>query len=145
MAGKEEKEIALAIPRDPVTGLIMIGVLSMAAKLNGFGIIQSEYSFAGGLIDPEDENAEAAAVREAYEESGVLTSAVIYLGQRRRPDVKKVVHYVLCEPVLRVDTSQVIHTQPGEDIESFIWVPKDFILTQVPNLYQGVADYLKNH
>jgi 8-oxo-dGTP pyrophosphatase MutT (NUDIX family) len=45
------------------------------------GSHKGQVSFPGGMMEPEDESAEAAACREAYEEIGVLPEDVQVLGR----------------------------------------------------------------
>ena len=44
------------------------------------------YRFPGGFVSPEDENTEAAALRELYEETGMKASEATYVGNYKIPD-----------------------------------------------------------
>lgn len=138
------QEIALGIVHHRPSGLILIGAVSDKALGNGFHPV-GPLSFAGGGIEAGEWPSQTAE-REVLEETGLVVRAIHYLGSRRREDVSRTVHYVVCVPVLAIDTSRIIvPPQAGEDIKSFSWVAPLYLLNSIPNLYPGVVEYLSTY
>ncbi|HEY0217962.1 MAG TPA: CoA pyrophosphatase, partial [Cellulomonas sp.] len=78
-----------------------------------------QVSFPGGGIDPEDAGPEAAALREAVEETGVDPAGVRVLGTL--PPLPVAVSRNLVTPVLAwwTDPSEVAATDPAETVDVF--------------------------
>ncbi len=79
----------LAIPRDLIPAAVLIACLYRHEALHivltkrsaSLAKHPGQISFPGGRIDPDDSSAAAAAVREAWEEIGLLPTQTTLLGQ----------------------------------------------------------------
>lgn len=92
----------------------------------------------GGKIEP-GESPEAAAVREALEETGLTVEARQLLGERVHPDTGAHLVYVACDVV--AGTARV--ADPGE-MEAVEWVPVGELAAFVPGGFHGpVQRYLE--
>ncbi len=63
-----------------------VAIIDKTTILLGRKAYQTLYRFVGGFVDPSDENIEAAALREAAEETGLQLGAVQYVGTARIND-----------------------------------------------------------
>lgn len=115
---------------------VLIGKLK-AEKIKDFGGI--EYVFPGGKVE-ENENLEAAALREVEEETGLKVKVVNLIGERVHPKTQKQIYYFHCEYIGGdSDTSSILN----DDIEELIWIDKDNIVKYMPTLFVQVESYLK--
>lgn len=77
------------------------------------------WAFPGGRLK-DGETPEAAAVREAAEETGLTVEAVRTLGSRRHPATGVLLHYVACA-VLSGEPS----ARPGSGLTEVAWMTAD--------------------
>lgn len=95
------------------------------------------WAFPGGKIE-QGETAEAAAVREALEETGLAVEPTRLLGSRVHPDTGRPIAYIACTA-----TAGEAHTAAPEEVAEVAWLTLDDIPRLVPNgLYGPVQDYL---
>jgi 8-oxo-dGTP diphosphatase len=95
------------------------------------------WQFPAGAIEA-GESAEAAAVRETAEETGLTVEAVKLLGERVHPKSGRAMSYTACEPV-----SGEAHVADGDELDAVAWVRHAEIPTYVPyGLFEPVQDYL---
>ncbi len=81
-----------------------------------------QVSFPGGRIDPSDESAAAAAVREAHEELGIAPHEVELLGQL--DDVVTGTGFTVTPFVGWLPVMPVLRPNPAE-VEDWFWFPLD--------------------
>lgn len=85
-----------------------------------------QISFPGGRSEPEDESAEATALREAQEEVGLQPGQVEVLG--RLPEYTTITRFVVTPVVALVQPSLPLHPDPQEVAEAFE-VPLPYLMT----------------
>ena len=97
------------------------------------------WQFPAGAIE-KDESPEDAAVREAYEETGLSVKAFRNLGQRVHPATGRTMHYVACD-VVSGDAS----VTDEEELEDFAWATLGQLPDYVPyGLFEPVQQHLDN-
>ncbi|MFD9072830.1 NUDIX hydrolase [Streptomyces lasiicapitis] len=95
------------------------------------------WQFPAGAIEG-DETAEAAAVRETLEETGLTVEAIKLLGERVHPKTGRLMSYTACEPV-----SGEAHVADADELDAVAWVTLDEIPNYVPyGLFEPVQEYL---
>jgi 8-oxo-dGTP diphosphatase len=95
------------------------------------------WQFPAGAIEA-DEAAEAAAVRETVEETGLVVAATKLLGERVHPKTGRLMSYTACE-VLQGEA----HVADDEELDAIAWVAHGEIPEYVPyGLYGPVQEYL---
>jgi 8-oxo-dGTP pyrophosphatase MutT (NUDIX family) len=82
---------------------------------------KGQISFPGGVVDPDDRSAEAAALRECEEEIGVPREAVEILGVL--DDTETVATPFVITPFVGLVREPVVFAPDGEEIELVIPVP----------------------
>jgi 8-oxo-dGTP diphosphatase len=94
------------------------------------------WQFPGGKIEGH-ETPEQAAVREAFEEVGLLVSATRTLGARTHPDTGRLIHYVAC------DVRGVVGKTDPREVEDFGWFDVKALVEHIPEgVYAPVMKYL---
>jgi mutator protein MutT len=92
------------------------------------------WQFPAGEVEP-GETAGEAAVREAYEETGLTVRAIGSLGRRTHPTTRRTIHYVACEVV-----NGTAHVADDEELAELAWCDR---ATVAPYDFHGpVRDYL---
>lgn len=95
------------------------------------------WQFPAGKVEA-GESAEAAAVRETAEETGLTVAAVEFLGERVHPATKRTMLYVACE-VLDGEA----YVADEEELAEVAWVTAGEIAAYVPYPFYGpVQEYL---
>jgi 8-oxo-dGTP diphosphatase len=95
------------------------------------------WQFPAGAIEA-GEAAEAAAVRETVEETGLVVAATKLLGERVHPKTGRLMSYTACE-VLHGEA----HVADDEELDAIAWVAHKEIAEYVPyGLYGPVQEYL---
>lgn len=95
------------------------------------------WQFPAGAIEP-GESAEAAAVRETLEETGLTVEAVKLLGERVHPKTGRRMSYMACGPI-----SGTARVADAEELDAVAWVAHGEIREYVPyGLFEPVQDYL---
>jgi len=84
------------------------------------------WQFPAGKIEPE-ESSEEAAVREAYEETGLIVHAVRSLGQRLHSVTGRTMVYVACKLV--AGRAQVMD---GREVAEVAWCDRADLAERVP-------------
>jgi len=93
--------------------------------------------FPAGKVEPSESSAEAA-VREAYEETGVAVRATRSLGQRVHPVTGRTVVYMACELV--AGCAQVMDDR---EVAEVAWCARAELAERVPYpLFEPVQVYL---
>ncbi|WKZ30343.1 MAG: NUDIX hydrolase [Candidatus Dojkabacteria bacterium] len=113
---------------------VLIGKLTQEKK-EAFGGL--EYVFPGGKVE-ESETLEEAAIREAYEETGLNVEISQHIGERIHPVTQKEIHYFLCKVMSGELT--VAH-EKNNDIEELLWVDRQKLLEYMPTLFEKVAQF----
>ena len=93
-----------------------------------------QVSFPGGKVELSDKSAEAAAIREAWEEIGVMQEQVQILG--RLPNHKTVTGFQVQPFVAAISADFQPHSDPNE-VEEVFSVPLSHILNAENYLVQG--------
>jgi 8-oxo-dGTP diphosphatase len=114
---------------------ILIGKLKSEMLPNYGGI---EYVFPGGKIE-ENENEEAAAVREAHEETSLLVRVVARIGERLHPKTGREMVYYHAE-VMGGHLS--VNDPKNDDISELIWITRKSLSAYMPTLYDKINEYL---
>jgi 8-oxo-dGTP diphosphatase len=95
------------------------------------------WQFPAGAIEG-DESAEAAAVRETLEETGLTVEAIKLLGERVHPKTGRLMSYTACEVL-----EGTAHVADGEELDAVAWVTHREIPEYVPyGLFGPVQEYL---
>lgn len=95
------------------------------------------WQFPAGKIEP-GESAERAAVREAWEETGLTVAAIGLLGERVHPVTGRVVSYVACEV-----RSGVARVADAGELAEIAWCAGADVAEYVPyGVYEPVRAYL---
>ncbi|MFE9602027.1 NUDIX hydrolase [Streptomyces hokutonensis] len=95
------------------------------------------WAFPGGKIE-QGETAEAAAVREVLEETGLTAESTGVLGSRVHPDTGRPITYIACTA-----TAGEAHAAAPEEVAEAVWLALGDIPQLVPNgLFGPVQDYL---
>lgn len=87
-----------------------------------------QMSFPGGKVDPEDQTHKSAAIREAYEEVGIILHEQHYVGQiddvygLKANGIFSV--HVGCF-VFKVDS--VVSLTANEEVADLVWIPCDYL------------------
>jgi 8-oxo-dGTP diphosphatase len=95
------------------------------------------WQFPAGKIEP-DETAEAAAVRETYEEVGLVVDPIAKIGERIHPATGRVIVYVACS-VVRGEA----HPAAADEIAEVAWCTRAEITDYIPEPFsKPVQEYL---
>jgi 8-oxo-dGTP diphosphatase len=95
------------------------------------------WQFPAGAIEP-GEAAEAAAVRETIEETGLVVTADHLIGERIHPKTQRLMSYTACKVV-----QGEAHVADADELDAVAWVTLDEIPEYVPyGLFEPVQEYL---
>lgn len=95
------------------------------------------WQFPAGKVEP-GEAREDAAVREAWEETGVTVAAVKLLGERVHCKTGRRMSYTACRML-----GGTAHVTDAEELDEIAWVAHGDIPTYVPyGLFEPVQEYL---
>lgn len=98
---------------------------------------QLSWQFPAGAIE-SGESAEAAAVRETLEETGLTVEAVKLLGERVHPKTGRLMSYTACNPI-----SGTARVADADELDAVAWVSLGEIPEYVPyGLFEPVQAYL---
>ena len=96
------------------------------------------WQFPAGKIEP-GETAEATAVRETYEEVGLVVEPMATIGERIHPATGRAMVYVACS-VVRGEA----YAAAGDEIAEVVWCTRAQISNYVPHgFHESVQDYLE--
>jgi bifunctional NMN adenylyltransferase/nudix hydrolase len=128
--------------------IVRPGPAGGAEVLMGFKRGDDGRRFIGGFVDPADESLEAAARREAHEEtSGLGLDGFLFLGSFRVQDWRYRDSKDAIMSALFLAYYQFGNAEPADDIDELAWVEeKDLVLFAIQNhkaLAERVARYLK--
>ena len=91
----------------------------------------------GRQIEP-GETAEAAAVRETYEEVGLVVEAIATIGERLHPATGRKMVYVACSVI-----HGEAHAATDDEIAEVVWCTRSEIADYIPHAFhERVHDYL---
>lgn len=95
------------------------------------------WQFPAGEVEP-GESDEEAAVRETFEETGLVVRAVSSLGSRVHPNTGRTMAYTACERV-----SGAAHVGDEEELAEVAWSDRATLTDYVPYPFYGpVQEYL---
>ena len=95
------------------------------------------WQFPAGAIEGH-ESAEAAAVRETLEETGLTVEAIKLLGERVHPKTGRLMSYTACGVL-----DGTAHVADDEELDAVAWVAHSEIAEYVPyGLFGPVQEYL---
>jgi 8-oxo-dGTP diphosphatase len=95
------------------------------------------WQFPAGKVEP-GEDAEDAAVRETFEETGLTVGVVKRLGERVHPATGRRMVYVGCKVL-----TGAAYVAAGEEVAEVEWCDRSTLATRIPHaLHRPVQDYL---
>lgn len=95
------------------------------------------WQFPAGAIEA-GEAAEAAAVRETIEETGLVVTADHLIGERIHPKTQRLMSYTACKVI-----QGEAHVADADELDAVAWITLDEIPEYVPyGLFEPVQKYL---
>lgn len=93
------------------------------------------WAFPSGEVEQTDRSVEDAAVRETFEETGLVIGADMQLGDRVHPNTKRHMFYVGAH-VIAGDA----HVADADELDAVAWVTLDEIREYVPYPFFGPVE-----
>ncbi|CAM4098840.1 NUDIX hydrolase [Kibdelosporangium persicum] len=124
-------------PRPAIAAAVIVksGTLLLVRRRVKEGSLS--WQFPAGEVESGESGSEAA-VREAFEETGLTVSADKVLGERVHPATGRTMVYVACSVV-----SGDAHVKDDEELVELAWVKRDQLTEYVPYpFYEPVQQYL---
>jgi 8-oxo-dGTP pyrophosphatase MutT (NUDIX family) len=128
----DSDDLVAILPSAPVPAAVLVPVVMSEApsvlltkRTSHLSEHAGQVSFPGGRIDPEDSGAEAAALREAWEEIGLESGSVQVLG--RMADLLTGTGYRIT-PVLGVLPPGLRYQLSAHEVESVFELPMSVVL-----------------
>jgi 8-oxo-dGTP diphosphatase len=109
--------------------IVKDGCLLLARRRVSEGSLS--WQFPAGAIEP-GETPEDAAVRETFEETGLVVAARSILGERVHPATKRQMFYVQADAI-----AGSAHVADEEELDTVAWVKLDEISDYVPAPFYG--------
>lgn len=98
------------------------------------------WTFVSGEVEPTDHSVEDAAVRETYEEVGLVVAARRVLGDRVHPQSGRHMYYVAADVI----TGEA-YVADAEELAEVAWVKSDEVKDYVPYPFFGpVQEHLNS-
>jgi 8-oxo-dGTP diphosphatase len=90
------------------------------------------WQFPAGEVETTDRSVEDAAVRETFEETGLVVGADMQLGDRVHPNTKRQMFYVAAHVI-----AGTAHVADGDELDAVEWVKINEISEYVPYPFFG--------
>ncbi len=121
-------------PADYIPAAVLVLVIERAGELSVVFTKRTErlahhrgqFSFPGGVIEPQDESEEAAALREAMEEVGLNPEDVEVIGAL--DDLRGRAEPFVITPILAMARRPVTFNPDRDEVERILEVPLSFLM-----------------